>query len=417
MSFLLGTLLHSLQESAFKIMLAFRGMLYKCLLFTLTSTVVVWLSVFLYGTFYYSYMPAVSHVKPVHFQFRSCHYHDGPCSFPSANITLIKKGHDQLLMRGQQYKVYLELDMPESPQNQKVGMFMVKIDFYARKGEVVYSSSRSAMLHYKSSLLNTLSTVLFSPLMLLGSLEEKQLLKIELFDYYEEDPRKPSIGAYLEILNQNVQIYSASLHIYAHFTGLRYLMFHWPLLSALTGIGTILFFLTIIALLSWYRYAITHENTQVVVRVGFDDEPKRIEQRRKQAREFILRERQRQTSIRDGGTDGKKRERSLSPAPKHRQLERTQSMEVLPVVRIQELTYQPSQLAKSESKDTATDDDGEEKAKLRRGSMKSSSESELAAAVTKESLSVSFESPKTTEQVPKDDGDTTVRQRKAKVSK
>lgn len=43
------------------------------------------------------------------------------------------------------------------------------------------------MLRYKSSLLQTLSTLFFSPFLLLGSAEEKQLLSVELCEYYEED--------------------------------------------------------------------------------------------------------------------------------------------------------------------------------------------------------------------------------------
>lgn len=30
----------------------------------------LWVSVFLYGSFYYSYMPTVSHLSPVHFYYR-----------------------------------------------------------------------------------------------------------------------------------------------------------------------------------------------------------------------------------------------------------------------------------------------------------------------------------------------------------
>lgn len=46
-----------------------------------------------------------------------------------------------------------------------------------------------------------------------------------------------------------------TLHITAHFTGLRYIMFHWPVLSAFLGVSTNLFFILIICLLSWYHWA------------------------------------------------------------------------------------------------------------------------------------------------------------------
>lgn len=325
MSFLLGTLVYSMRETVFKILLQFKDVLYRCAFFLLTSTVLVWIAVFLYGTFYYTYMPAVSHVKPVHFQFKNCPPSNGPCSFPSANVSLVKKGRDQLLMRGQQYKVYLDLEMPESSRNKELGMFMVKIDLSNKKGEVLYSSSRLAILHYRSPLMHILNIFFYSPLLLMGSMEEKQIINVELFDYYEEDPWVPSVSAFLEIQSYNIEIYSASLGIYAHFTGLRYIMFHWPLISAVVGVGTNLFFLSVIALLSWYRYTVSSEKTQLVVRVGFEENnAKRIEERRRQVKEFLLRERQRQADLENMERD------IILQVPETKKQEYSQTLETLP---------------------------------------------------------------------------------------
>lgn len=341
MSFLLGTFLQSFQRNAFTLLIRFRNILYKLLLVLLTSTVIVWLSVFLYGTFYYTYMPAVSHVKPVHLQFRWCQ-NEAICSFPSANVTLVKKGQEQLLMRGQQYKVYLDLEMPESPVNQQLGMFMVKINFTSRSGDIVHSSGRSAMLRYKSQLHQTISTVFFTPLLLLGSAEEKQLLSVELCDFYEEDASRPATSVTVEIQTRQIEIYSAQLRIYAHFTGLRYLMFHWPVLSAVIGIGTNLFFLSIVALLSWYRYLVSHESHEVVVRVGFDDSrTKSIEQRRSQVKDFLLREKQRQSKMRASFSSFEV-PTAARIAPLKVSLERTHSLEDFPPMRSRDKLNEPS---------------------------------------------------------------------------
>lgn len=43
------------------------------------------------------------------------------------------------------------------------------------------------------------------------------------------------------------------LKIYAKFTGLRYVLYHWPVFSAIFGISTNLVMLLFIALLSWYQ--------------------------------------------------------------------------------------------------------------------------------------------------------------------
>ena len=48
--------------------------------------------------------------------------------------------------------------------------------------------------------------------------------------------------------------------INAHLSGLRYLMFHWPILSALVGIGTNLFFIALVCTLSYLHFAVEEEN-------------------------------------------------------------------------------------------------------------------------------------------------------------
>jgi seipin len=34
------------------------------------AAVIIWVSIFLYVAFYYTYMPSISHVRPVHLQFK-----------------------------------------------------------------------------------------------------------------------------------------------------------------------------------------------------------------------------------------------------------------------------------------------------------------------------------------------------------
>ena len=57
----------------------------------------------------------------------------------------------------------------------------------------------------------------------------------------------------IQIQSPTIEFYSAKLLINAYFTGLRYFMFHWPLISAVIGISLNLFFTTIISLISWYQ--------------------------------------------------------------------------------------------------------------------------------------------------------------------
>lgn len=160
-------------------------------------------------------------------------------------------------MIGQPYKVILSIDMPESPQNQDLGMFMVCAEMRDQLTNLRGHSCRSAMLPYKSYLVTLLTTWVNSPLLIFGFREEKQLVPIELFSNYEDDQMHPVTDVYVEIQSRNIQFYSVKLHITAHFTGLRYIMFHWPILSAFLGISTNLFFILVICLLSWYHWSDT----------------------------------------------------------------------------------------------------------------------------------------------------------------
>ncbi|XP_028916212.1 seipin isoform X2 [Ornithorhynchus anatinus] len=221
-----------------------------------TVLLLLWVSVFLYGSFYYSYMPTVSHLSPVHVVYRSDCDSPGPtlCSFPTANVTLVKSGRDRALMYGQPYRISLELELPESPVNRELGMFMVTIACYTRGGRVISSSARSAMLHYRSALLRHLDTLVFSSLLLSGFAEQKQLLEVELYADYREDSYAPTTGAVIQIHSNRIQLYGAQLRIHAHFTGLRYLLYNFPVTSALVGIASNLTFLSVIVLFSYLQW-------------------------------------------------------------------------------------------------------------------------------------------------------------------
>ncbi|KAK2156557.1 hypothetical protein LSH36_210g04012 [Paralvinella palmiformis] len=182
------------------------------------------------------------------------------CSFPSANLSLSRDGFTEILMRGQPYVVVLILDMPESPTNQFQGL-----NVYGETGSIFQTRTGSqdfitlyfylqALLFYKSWLYQVLETFCYLPVLLTGMSTQTQQLAITFFDTFEEDPYKPTLGAFIEIQSKNIEIYSATLKIHAKFVGLRYLLYHWPIISALSGVGTVMFFLAALTLLSWYKF-------------------------------------------------------------------------------------------------------------------------------------------------------------------
>ncbi|XP_015593884.1 seipin [Cephus cinctus] len=262
-----GRLLHRIGEKWFNVqkktsegVQSARDAVFRGGILLVSAILVVWVSIFLYTAFYYAYMPSMSYVRPVHLQFKSCDETKGICSFPSAYVQLTKK--QQLLMVGQPYKVNLHLEMPESPANKELGMFMVCAQLRSRDGVLVEHACRPAMLHYKSTLLHMLTTLTFSPMMIFGTSEEKQIIVLELFGNFEEDQSHPVTVIYVEIQSRHVEFYSATLMINAHLSGLRYLMFHWPVLSSFIGIGTNLFFIALICILSYLHFATEEDLTE-----------------------------------------------------------------------------------------------------------------------------------------------------------
>lgn len=114
----------------------------------------------------------------------------------------------------------------------------------------VLSCCGQGILRYQSDLLRYLGTLLFLPAFLSGAAEQKQILDVELFSDYTDDPVSPALlwclimclikyfvevyllfffhlqytpstTAVIEILSNKVQIYSSHLYIHAHFSGLR----------------------------------------------------------------------------------------------------------------------------------------------------------------------------------------------------
>ncbi|XP_004073201.1 seipin [Oryzias latipes] len=273
-SVIITSILLKLQDAAAMAISRVRERLAQGLTVLSVVLLLLWIAAFLYGSFYYSYMPTATFSTPVHYYYRmDCQSPSSfLCSYPMANISLMRNKKNVLTF-GQVYQITLQLEMPDSPVNQQLGMFMIKTTCFSQDGGQVAASARSAkqmlkasssrfgMLRYRSDLLKTLGTLLFLPAFLTGAAEQKQMVEVELFSEYKDDPYAPSVTAVIEILSDKVQIYSSHLYIHAHFTGIRYLLFHFPILSALVGVSTNFIFLSLIFLLSYARLLFTDGKT------------------------------------------------------------------------------------------------------------------------------------------------------------
>ncbi|XP_069165604.1 uncharacterized protein Seipin isoform X8 [Procambarus clarkii] len=198
MAQLLGSYIDTKRKAAWRYIEEWQSTAYSLVVFTATMIVMFWASVFLYTSFYFTYMPEESITWPINFHYRSCQEKPGICSNPCAIVAVTDPNRGSVLARGQKYRVVVDFEMPESPTNQRIGnednmlslagMFLINMSMKTHTGEVLRESSRSSMLRYKSPLLQTISTMTFSPLLLYGIQEEKQMVTVELFSQYEEDP-------------------------------------------------------------------------------------------------------------------------------------------------------------------------------------------------------------------------------------
>lgn len=218
-------------------------------------------AVLLYILSYLMYMPTVTNVKPAYMQYNKiCDADTKTCeiggslpsfhSFPQAHLQLSKK---QLMMVGQPYIIKIKLELPETPRNQDLGMFMLCIDMKDKDNALKAHSCRSTMLRYRSPWLQKLKTIFLIPFYIMGWDEETQVLDIEMFTNYI-DGRSPVTDIYVEIQSKIVEFYSVTLQISAHFTGLRYIIFNFPIISAVVGIAVNLMMLMFITFVIWYHY-------------------------------------------------------------------------------------------------------------------------------------------------------------------
>jgi len=229
-----------------------RKVVYNLLSTLLTVVLVVSASLFMYGTFYYAYMPKEIHEVDVNFQFDSCVDTMGMCSFPNASVNL--DGRRQRLMTGQPYSINLLLEVPDSPTNQALGMFMSCLHIQTKDMKKIGQTCKSNILEYRSDLLRVMETLVFSPFLLMGSTTQRQWINVNYFTEFMDDPHSPATEISLVLRSKFVQVYSASLQVHAEFAGLRHIMFHHPIISTVVGVSSNMFILAVIILISWSRF-------------------------------------------------------------------------------------------------------------------------------------------------------------------
>ena len=111
----------------------------RTLIVLLTVTILVLVSLFIYGSFYFAFVPAPAHKAPLYLSFEPCQDSPSKCGYLNAtvnfNLVAGTRSSAPVLMSGQAYSVVVGLRMPESPKNIDLGMFMSCLQMKTDSGE------------------------------------------------------------------------------------------------------------------------------------------------------------------------------------------------------------------------------------------------------------------------------------------
>jgi len=229
----------------------------------MTFVLIVLTALFLYATFYYSYMPQDIYKLPVHLEFEPCNSTVEKCSNPIGTVRL---GKGEPLVQGQTYSMSLMLEVPDTQANEDHGMFMSCLSIASSSGVMIERSCKSSMLAYRSGLLRVMETLFFAPSLLLGFSAQKQELQVDYFSQFETNPHTPGEVLTVEIQSRHIQVKDATMEIVAELRGLRYIMHRHPWISAFVGVGSNLAMLVMIILVSWTRFLTGDSNTRATTR-------------------------------------------------------------------------------------------------------------------------------------------------------
>ncbi|TQV97697.1 hypothetical protein V2A60_006570 [Cordyceps javanica] len=193
--------------------------------------------------FFQAYLPQQVVTAPVYLQY-------GSSPNPYGIAPLVASRMKAL----QDYDISVTFTMPRSPANLNRGNFMVSLhlidsrdqntiearaDEFARShvgfgvNKALFSSRRPALVPYVDPLVSLTSRVLLMAYHLLSSTSQRHALTVKLAERvsFDKESLKPA-AAYIEVeAGQDIQIYSTQLTLTAQLRGLRYIMFHYRVLT------------------------------------------------------------------------------------------------------------------------------------------------------------------------------------------
>ncbi|KAF9949554.1 Berardinelli-Seip congenital lipodystrophy 2 (seipin) [Mortierella alpina] len=205
-----------------------------------------------YLSFYWLYIPQRGHVGQVHLQYGKPTVPGVIGEGPKAEVDFTRGGrYGQFLRADQAYDISVNLLVPASKRNVEIGNFMVVVTLLRADGRVVRSSSRPAILTYQSTPLKLMRTAWKAVPLVLDWSKEDQIIKVPLIENFVEDSLNPVTKALVSISTPELQVYRSTIHIDAHFQGLRYFMYYWKGTTALVFMGVFVFWEIIFSIITW----------------------------------------------------------------------------------------------------------------------------------------------------------------------
>ncbi|KAF9971381.1 hypothetical protein BGZ73_005710 [Actinomortierella ambigua] len=228
--------------------------LIKAFLAFLALLMLIGFAVAAYVSFYWFYIPQRGHVAPVYLNYeRPSMTEWNP---PSAVVDFTQgRKNIQVLRSDQAYDISVRLHVPTSERNVALGNFMVSVTLLREDGEVIANSSRPSILTYQSHPLRLMKTAWKAVPLVLDWSKEDQLLNVPLIEHYVEKASNPVARAIVSVSAHELHIYSTSIHIDAHFSGLRYFMYYYKVPTALAFISVFIFWEIVFSVVTWQLLA------------------------------------------------------------------------------------------------------------------------------------------------------------------
>lgn len=233
-------------------------------LFVAMSAVLFGLASAAYIIFYMNYIPQVGIQRAVHLQYGYVHLRSALKNYECKLIVTYRDGPNPYalipiegsLMPHQAYDITIQIDMPRSPPNLKMGNFMVDLvmlsptykpvarpsptdPFDIRRWipaeAILFSARRPAILTYHSDVVRIGKQIASLPSYLLGWRHENERIELHMAEGVSFDKgwasRPTKVYLDLQSRGHDIQIYAVSLILRAKFSGMRWLMYNHRILS------------------------------------------------------------------------------------------------------------------------------------------------------------------------------------------